>query len=115
MTETTLPRPTFARTVRGSGPGLVLAHGAGGAIAANYGPILDTLAATRTVVGVDLPGSGETPPATRRSTPTRSPTSSSRRPTPRASTRSRSAAGRSAARSRSARRRGTRSASARSC
>ncbi|WP_329119473.1 alpha/beta fold hydrolase [Streptomyces sp. NBC_01465] len=63
MSELTLPAPTFARTVRGSGPGLLLAHGAGGGIEANYGPILDGLAAHRTVVGADYPGSGATPRA----------------------------------------------------
>ncbi|MFK0280907.1 alpha/beta fold hydrolase [Streptomyces sp. NPDC090499] len=51
----------FARTLRGSGPGIALAHGAGGSIAAHFGPILDALAARRTVVGVDYPGSGDTP------------------------------------------------------
>ncbi|MGF1430770.1 alpha/beta fold hydrolase [Kitasatospora sp. LaBMicrA B282] len=52
-----------ARTVRGSGPGLLLAHGAGGSIEANYGPIMAGLAARHTVVGVDYPGSGQTPTA----------------------------------------------------
>ncbi|WP_067812526.1 alpha/beta fold hydrolase [Actinomadura kijaniata] len=51
----------FARTVRGSGPGLALAHGAGGGVAPNYGAILDGLAEHRTVVGVDYPGTGDTP------------------------------------------------------
>ncbi|MEU6592815.1 alpha/beta fold hydrolase [Streptomyces sp. NPDC046881] len=55
--------PAFARTVRGSGPGLLLAHGAGGGIEANYGPILEELAARHTVVGVDYPGTGATPRA----------------------------------------------------
>ncbi|MEU1011287.1 alpha/beta fold hydrolase [Streptomyces sp. NPDC005890] len=55
--------PAFARTVRGSGPGLLLAHGAGGGIEANYGPILEELAARHTVVGVDYPGTGATPKA----------------------------------------------------
>ncbi|MFJ8010940.1 alpha/beta fold hydrolase [Streptomyces sp. NPDC096339] len=58
---TTLAPAVFARTTRGSGPGLLLAHGAGGSIEANYGPIMDGLAAGHTVVGVDLPGAGETP------------------------------------------------------
>ncbi|OKJ94949.1 alpha/beta hydrolase [Streptomyces sp. CB03234] len=58
----TTPTPVaFARTVRGSGPGLLLAHGAGGGIEANYGPIMEGLAARHTVVGVDYPGSGATP------------------------------------------------------
>jgi len=51
----------FAHVVRGSGPGLLLAHGAGGGIEGNYGPILDDLATTHTVVGPDYPGSGDTP------------------------------------------------------
>ncbi|MBC9716363.1 alpha/beta fold hydrolase [Streptomyces sp. TRM66268-LWL] len=55
------PSGLYARTVRGSGPGLLLAHGAGGGIEANYGPILDGLAARHTVVGVDYPGAGDTP------------------------------------------------------
>lgn len=53
----------FGRVVRGSGPGLLLAHGAGGGIDANYGPIMDVLAARHTVVGPDFPGSGRTPRA----------------------------------------------------
>ncbi|MFJ8842404.1 alpha/beta fold hydrolase [Streptomyces cyaneofuscatus] len=57
---TPLPAP-LARTVRGSGPGLLLAHGAGGGIEANYGPILDGLAARHTVIGVDYPGAGDSP------------------------------------------------------
>ena len=56
--------PTLARTVRGSGPGLILVHGAGGSAQVNFGPILDDLAGNRTVVAVDLPGSGETPRST---------------------------------------------------
>ncbi|MFH8898029.1 alpha/beta fold hydrolase [Streptomyces coeruleorubidus] len=59
---TTVPAP-YARTVHGSGPGLLLAHGAGGSIEANYGPIIDGIAARHTVVGVDYPGSGDTPTA----------------------------------------------------
>jgi pimeloyl-ACP methyl ester carboxylesterase len=51
----------FAHVVRGSGPGILLAHGAGGSIAGNFGPILDDLASTHTVVGPDYPGSGDTP------------------------------------------------------
>ncbi|MEU8837428.1 alpha/beta fold hydrolase, partial [Streptomyces sp900116325] len=56
-----LPKPILARTSRGSGPGLALAHGAGGSVEGNYGPILDHLAARHTVVGVDYPGTGNTP------------------------------------------------------
>ncbi|MEV5985319.1 alpha/beta hydrolase [Streptomyces sp. NPDC052051] len=61
---TSLPVSTLGRIVRGSGPGLLLAHGAGGGIDANYGPVLDTLAAQHTVVGPDYPGTGRTPRAT---------------------------------------------------
>ncbi|MFF4279459.1 alpha/beta fold hydrolase [Streptomyces kronopolitis] len=59
-----LPEATYARTVLGSGPGLALAHGAGSSIDNTYGPILEGLAAHHTVVGVDYPGSGDTPRAT---------------------------------------------------
>lgn len=53
----------FARTRLGSGPGLVLAHGAGSSLANTFGPILEGLAARYTVVGIDYPGSGDTPRA----------------------------------------------------
>ncbi len=61
LCETTTPAPVLARTVRGSGPGLVLAHGAGGSVEGNYGSVLGDLAADHTVVGVDYPGTGATP------------------------------------------------------
>ncbi|MEV6394044.1 alpha/beta hydrolase [Streptomyces sp. NPDC051907] len=61
MSARVLPEATFARTVLGSGPGLALAHGAGSSVAGTYGPILDGLAARHTVVGIDYPGSGDTP------------------------------------------------------
>ncbi|MEU3273266.1 alpha/beta hydrolase [Saccharomonospora sp. NPDC006951] len=51
----------FASTVLGNGPGLLLAHGGGGSVAANFGGIIGDLARTHTVVGADYPGSGETP------------------------------------------------------
>jgi pimeloyl-ACP methyl ester carboxylesterase len=54
----------LARIVRGTGPGLLLAHGGGGGIQANYGPILDGLAERYTVIGPDFPGTGGTPRAT---------------------------------------------------
>lgn len=47
--------------VHGRGPGLLLAHGAGSDIEDSYGPILETLAGRRTVIGPDYPGSGDTP------------------------------------------------------
>ncbi|SEG81742.1 Pimeloyl-ACP methyl ester carboxylesterase [Thermomonospora echinospora] len=58
--STALPASSLGRMVRGNGPGLLLAHGAGGGIDANYGPIMDTLAAQHTVVGPDYPGTGRT-------------------------------------------------------
>ncbi|GAA1217187.1 alpha/beta fold hydrolase [Prauserella alba] len=51
----------FTATVRGHGPGLLLAHGAGGSVDANFGPVIDDLARTHTVIGADYPGSGATP------------------------------------------------------
>ncbi|MFD5081044.1 alpha/beta fold hydrolase [Kitasatospora sp. NPDC058406] len=60
----TAPKPApapLARIVRGSGPGLLLAHGAGGSARDNWGPLLDDLAAHRTVVAPDYPGSGDSP------------------------------------------------------
>ncbi|WP_058047097.1 alpha/beta fold hydrolase [Streptomyces roseifaciens] len=57
--------PAFATTVTGSGPGLLLAHGAGGSIEGNYAPIIPALAEHHTVVAPDYPGSGATPRAER--------------------------------------------------
>src|SRR5690349_8298937 len=42
-------------TVSGTGPGIVLAHGAGGGIEANFGALIPALARTHTVVGSDYP------------------------------------------------------------
>ncbi|RKT07060.1 pimeloyl-ACP methyl ester carboxylesterase [Streptomyces sp. 3211.6] len=55
----------YARTVRkeSGGPGLLLAHGGGGAVESNFGAILDELAAGHSVVAVDYPGAGNTPVA----------------------------------------------------
>lgn len=64
MSTRDLPEATFARTRLGSGPGLLLAHGAGSSLANTYGPILEGLAASHTVVGIDYPGSGDTPRST---------------------------------------------------
>ncbi len=47
--------------LRGSGPELLLAHGAGSDIEDSFGPVLEELAARHTVVGPDYPGSGKTP------------------------------------------------------
>lgn len=61
MTSTALPSSALGRIVRGTGPGLLLAHGAGGGIDANFGPVMASLAAHHTVVGPDYPGTGRTP------------------------------------------------------
>ncbi|MFD6161265.1 alpha/beta fold hydrolase [Nocardia sp. NPDC060256] len=42
-------------TVTGTGPGLVLAHGASGTIETNFGALIPVLAATHTVVAPDYP------------------------------------------------------------
>lgn len=54
---------SLATTVHGSGPGILLAHGAGGSIEGNYLPIIPALAERHTVVAPDYPGSGGTPRA----------------------------------------------------
>ncbi|MFI6511011.1 alpha/beta fold hydrolase [Streptosporangium sp. NPDC050855] len=55
--------PELATTVVGSGPGILLAHGASGSVADNYGALTQVLAEGHTVVGSDYPGSGATPRA----------------------------------------------------
>lgn len=56
--------PPLSATVTGSGPGVVLAHGATGSIGDNFGLLLPALAASgHTVVAPDYPGSGRTPRA----------------------------------------------------
>lgn len=45
----------------GSGPALLLAHGAGGGVALNFGQLMDEMAGERTLIGVDYPGSGASP------------------------------------------------------
>ncbi|TVL90158.1 alpha/beta fold hydrolase [Streptomyces sp. SAJ15] len=58
-------QPTaLATTVLGSGPALLLAHGASGSAEANYSPLLPGLAKDHTVIAPDYPGSGATPRAT---------------------------------------------------
>lgn len=54
----------YSHTVKGSGPGLLLAHGGGGGAEPNFGPLMDDLIRTHTVVAPDLPGSGATPRST---------------------------------------------------
>ncbi|QLY33364.1 alpha/beta fold hydrolase [Nocardia huaxiensis] len=49
---TTIPLTT---TVTGSGPAIVLAHGAGGGIDANFGALIPLLAQHHTVIGSDYP------------------------------------------------------------
>lgn len=50
------PRPLgLSAAVTGSGPAVVLAHGAGGSIAANFGTLVPLLAQGRTVVAADYP------------------------------------------------------------
>ncbi|GLW07428.1 3-oxoadipate enol-lactone hydrolase [Microtetraspora sp. NBRC 13810] len=61
MSTRVLPEPTFARTRLGSGPALVVAHGASSSFEGTWGPILEGLTAHHTVVGIDYPGSGVTP------------------------------------------------------
>ncbi|CAM00298.1 pimeloyl-ACP methyl ester carboxylesterase [Saccharopolyspora erythraea NRRL 2338] len=52
----------LSHKIVGSGPGLLLAHGATGNVEGNF-PFLDELAADHTVVAADYPGSGATPRA----------------------------------------------------
>ncbi len=49
--------------VRGTGPTLLLAHGAGGGVVENFGLVLDDLARDHTVIGPHLPGAGGRPRA----------------------------------------------------
>ncbi|SOD59215.1 Pimeloyl-ACP methyl ester carboxylesterase [Streptomyces zhaozhouensis] len=55
--------PALVTTVAGTGPGLLLAHGATGSVEDNFAPVLAALAAEHTVVAPDYPGSGGTPVA----------------------------------------------------
>jgi pimeloyl-ACP methyl ester carboxylesterase len=47
--------------VKGSGPALLLAHGAGGGIEGNFGLVLGDLARDHTLVGPHYPGAGASP------------------------------------------------------
>ncbi|MFD4258363.1 alpha/beta fold hydrolase [Streptomyces sp. NPDC058534] len=58
---TTSPYSSPAPLVLGSGPAVVLAHGAGSDVRDSYGLVVDELARRHTVVGPDYPGSGDTP------------------------------------------------------
>lgn len=55
------PLSTLTVTRVGSGPALLLAHGAGGGVALNFGQLMDEMAGERTLIGVDYPGSGASP------------------------------------------------------
>ncbi len=57
------PAPDLDVVVRGSGPALLLAHGAGGGIHGNFGLVLDDLARDHTLIGPHYPGAGGTPVA----------------------------------------------------
>jgi pimeloyl-ACP methyl ester carboxylesterase len=46
---------SLSTSTTGSGPGIVLAHGAGGGIEANFGSLIPLLAETHTVTGSDYP------------------------------------------------------------
>ncbi len=65
MTQVDTSAARLATTVRGTGPVVVLAHGAGGTVQANFGPLLAPLSRSLKVIGADLPGSGATPRSTR--------------------------------------------------
>ncbi|MFG3044830.1 alpha/beta fold hydrolase [Streptomyces sp. NPDC048241] len=56
--------PQLDVVVRGTGPALLLAHGAGGGIEGNFGLVLDDLARDHTLVGPHYPGAGGSPAAT---------------------------------------------------
>ena len=58
----------LAHDLRGAGPPLVLLHPLGGDRRV-WDPVLEPLSAERTVVVVDLPGFGESPPLTETPTP----------------------------------------------
>ncbi|MER0478141.1 alpha/beta hydrolase [Streptomyces sp. Edi2] len=58
-----LSDPRLDVFVKGSGPALLLAHGAGGGIHGNFGLVLDDLARDHTLIGPHYPGAGRTPVA----------------------------------------------------
>jgi pimeloyl-ACP methyl ester carboxylesterase len=60
-TKALIAEPDTIRT--GVGQPLVLAHGAGGGVVANFGAVMSALASERTLIGVNYPGSGLTPSA----------------------------------------------------
>ncbi|MGW1770875.1 alpha/beta fold hydrolase [Streptomyces sp. NPDC002104] len=62
-TDRALPAPHLDVLVRGRGPALLLAHGAGGGIEGNFGLVLDDLSRDHTLVGPHYPGAGRSPVA----------------------------------------------------
>ncbi len=60
MPNDSLPS-TLTVTRVGSGPALLLAHGAGGGVTVNFSQLMDEMAGERTLIGVDYPGSGTSP------------------------------------------------------
>ncbi|MGW7554590.1 alpha/beta fold hydrolase, partial [Streptomyces rimosus] len=55
-TDSSLPLSGLDVLVKGHGPALLLAHGAGGGIEGNFGLVLDDLARDHTLVGPHYPG-----------------------------------------------------------
>ncbi|GLZ29995.1 alpha/beta hydrolase [Lentzea sp. NBRC 105346] len=64
MSGAELSTSGLSSVVRGSGPALLLVHGAGGSVVSNYGPVLAPLTKKFTVIAPDLPGSGASPRST---------------------------------------------------
>ncbi|MGY0489413.1 alpha/beta fold hydrolase [Streptomyces sp. WG-D5] len=62
-TDHATPSSHLDVVVQGSGPALLLAHGAGGGIAENFGLVRDDLARDHTLVGPHYPGAGGSPAA----------------------------------------------------
>ncbi|MFJ2904155.1 alpha/beta fold hydrolase [Streptomyces sp. NPDC087212] len=62
-TDHPLSAPALDVLLRGRGPALLLAHGAGGGIEGNFGHVLDDLAQDHTLVGPHYPGAGGSPVA----------------------------------------------------
>ena len=56
--------PASPGRIGGVTPALLLAHGAGGTVRANFSPVIPLLSRKRKVHAVDFPGSGATPRAT---------------------------------------------------
>jgi len=59
MTNISPLHTALTTTVTGSGPGIVLAHGAGGGVEANFGSLIPLLAEGHTVTGSDYPSDGK--------------------------------------------------------